>query len=334
MRAFEERQASLPLLLHPAPGDVAFIGLATGITPGAALLDSNLTSITVVELSPLVERAANEFFSGFNHDVMRNKRANVVIDDGRTLIASAPGRFDLVVGDLFLPWSPGEGRLYSVEHFRDVRRSLRPGGVFCQWLAMYQFTPRQFEIIANTFQKVFPNTYLFCNALESEEPALALVGFQDGRELDWRTITARCSAFQTQGLVNDALLRNSESIAQLYLGDWQGSGGEGSGVALNTLGNLLIELDASRERLTGKPGAKYFYGSRWLRFCHARRAEMMAGSQPANSPLSIASLQLADNRMREDYLKLRNSQAANRSTPFAPTPQTDKTKPTAAAIPQ
>ena len=69
--AIEERQANLPLLLHPAPGDVAFIGLATGITPGAALLQSNLNSITVVELSPLVAQAADKVFGEFNHNIQR-----------------------------------------------------------------------------------------------------------------------------------------------------------------------------------------------------------------------------------------------------------------------
>jgi spermidine synthase len=331
--ANEERQANLPLLLHPAPRDVAFIGLATGITPGAALIHSNINSITVMELSSLVKRAADHFFAQFNHGITRS-HAEIVVDDGRTVIAAAPNRFDVVIGDLFLPWAPGEARLYSVEHFEAVRRSLRPGGVFCQWLAMYQFTPAQFEIIANTFQKAFPHTHLFCNALESEDPTLALVGFQDDRELDWRMIAARCSAIQMRGVINDSLLRSPESIAQLYLGEWQTPRVEGGVVAFNTLGNLLIELDASRERLVGKPGAKYFYGSRWLRFCHDRRAGMMAQSPPMNSPLTVASLELADDRMREDYQALRNSQAGNRMPKIPRPSDTANTNPAAAALPR
>jgi spermidine synthase len=299
--AFEERQASLPLLLHPAPRDVAFIGLATGITPGAALLHTNLNSITVMELSPLVERAADKFFGEFNHHVTQSQRATVVVDDGRTVIAAAPGRFDVVIGDLFLPWAPGEARLYSVEHFRAVRRSLRPGGVFCQWLAMYQLTPRQFEIIADTFQKVFPHTYLFCNGLDSQKPALALIGFRDDQELNWRTIAENCAARQTNSSLNrDALLRDSASVAQLYLGEWKPPASE-SPVAINTLGNLLIELDAGRERLTVNPGSKYLYGRRWLEFCHERRAEMTDEGLPMNSPLTLSSLERGDNLMREIY---------------------------------
>jgi spermidine synthase len=302
VRLFEEQQANLPLLLHPRPRDIAFIGLATGITPGAALMDSNLNSITVVELSPLVVRAADKFFGPFNHNITQSKRATVVVDDGRTAIASAPGRFDVVVGDLFLPWAPGEARLYSVEHFRDVRRSLRPGGLFCQWLAMYQFTPRQFEIVADTFRKVFPHTCLLCNSLDSQRPMLALVGFQDDRELNWRTIGERCAEAQTGGSdKRDVVLRDSASVAHLYLGEWKPHASE-KPVAINTLGNLLIELDAGREWLTAGPRTRYLYGRRWLQFCHQRRAEMAADILPPNSPLTLPSLARADDLMREVYV--------------------------------
>ena len=309
MRAFEERQANLPLLLHPAPKDVAVIGLATGITPGAALLHSNLDSVTVVELSPLVERAADKFFGDFNHNITRSKRATVIVDDGRTVIASAPGRFDVVIGDLFLPWAPGEARLYSVEHFRDVRRSLRPGGVFCQWMAMYQLTPAQFEIVADTFREVFPHTHLFCNTLDSQRPGLALVGFQDDQELNWPAIKASCAAAQQSSALNwDPLLKNAASVARLYLGEWKPRASENP-TAINTLGNLVIELDAGRERLTVNPGTQYLYGRRWLKFCHERRAEMAADGLPGNSPLTLSSLDRADNLMHEVYLMQTKAQS-------------------------
>lgn len=166
---------------------------------------------------------------------------------------------------------------------------------------MYQLTPRQFEIVADTFQKVFPHTYLFCNGLDSQKPILALVGFQDDQKLNWQTIAGRCAAWQKDSSLNrDALLRDSTSVAQLYLGEWEPPMSE-SPVAINTLGNLLIELDAGRVRLTVGPGTRYFYGRRWLEFCHERRAEMEAEGLPMNSPLTLSSVERADDLMREIY---------------------------------
>lgn len=270
-RESQERQAHLALLLHPEPRDVAFIGLATGSTPGAALVHPGVERIAAIELSPLVKRAAGEFFAEFNRGILDDPRANVVVEDGRTFIAASPGRFDAVVGDLFLPWGPGEARLYSVEHFRDVKRSLRPGGVFCQWLAMYQLTPAQFAVIADTFRAVFPKTFLFHNAAGPGAPAVALVGYADDRELNWPEIGARAAASH----LGDPHVASRNRIADLYLGRWKDT----PGGRINTLGNLAIELDAGAERLTGHPGAKYFYGSRWDAFVSARRDGRPAGTR-------------------------------------------------------
>ncbi len=71
----QERLTHLPLLLHPDPQRVACIGLATGITPGAALEQSAVAAVTAVELSPLVVRAADQYFGPFNHDITRSDRA-------------------------------------------------------------------------------------------------------------------------------------------------------------------------------------------------------------------------------------------------------------------
>ncbi|TVR54469.1 MAG: spermidine synthase [Puniceicoccaceae bacterium] len=269
----QARQAHLPLLLHPAPREAAFIGVATGITPGAALDHAGVDSITAVELSGNVLAAARDFFDDHNRGVVGHPRAVAVREDGRTWFAAARGRYDVVVGDLFLPWGPGEARLYSVEHFMNVRRSLRSGGIFCQWLAMYQLTPEQFEIIAATFREVFPETHLFAGGFRHQSPILALVGFAD-TPLDWDVVADRCREERAAGGVRDLLMRHPEGLATLYLGPLRSEDLAPVG-PLNTLGNLRVELDAGRERVTGNPGAKYFYGSRWLEF--AGRRESLLG---------------------------------------------------------
>lgn len=203
------------------------------------------------------------FFAELNYGVTADARAKVVVEDGRTYLAASPDRSDVVVSDLFLPWAPGEGRLYSVEHFRDVKRALQPGGVSCQWLAMYQLTPGQFDTIARTFQSVFPKTFLFGNGAGSGTPALALVGTVDDHELDWAQIGRTADAADLE----EPLLRGRGAIRELYLGSWE-SDGPGP---INTPGNLAVELDAGIQRLTGDPTARYLDGRRWLDFELERR---------------------------------------------------------------
>ena len=286
----QERQAHLPLLLHPDPRSVAFIGLATGMTPGAALEHPRVESITAVELSPLVVRAADRYFADDNHAITRSRRARVVVEDGRTLIAASPGRFDVVVGDLFLPWAPGEGRLFSVEHFQGVRRSLRPGGLFCQWLPLYQLTPDQFDLIAATFARAFPEVHLIRAGFTVGQPVVGLVGFRD-QTLDWTAVERRAGEARAGGLVLDPSVRHRGAVELLYLGVLPPAV---PGAPTNTLGNLRLEIAAGRERITGNPGSKYLHGDRYLHWLAAlaRRSIPLVSpsgqsADPARLPGSI-----------------------------------------------
>jgi spermidine synthase len=256
-RLAQERQAHLPLLLHPQPRRVAAIGLATGITPGAALVHDIVEELTVIELSPLVVELARDHFEPFQHGLFTDPRTRVVIEDGRTVIAAAAGRFDVVLGDLYLPWGPGEARLYTREHFEAVRRSLRPGGVFCQWLAAYQLTPEQFDIIATTFQRVFPQTFVVISDFDAY-PAIGLVGFRDG-QWDWATIESRLVEARATGW-DDRLLRSRRGVSMLAIGELQPLP---SGTPINTLDNMRIELDAGRLHVVADPGETYLFGRRW-----------------------------------------------------------------------
>ncbi len=247
----QERQAWLPLLLHPSPREVGFIGLATGTTPGAALADERVERVTAIEISPLVNHAARRYFTEVNRDIHNNPRANIVIEDGRTFLAASREKYDVIAGDLFLPWGPGEARLFSLEHFDAVRLALKKGGIFCQWLPLYQLTPSQLETIAATFQAVFPETYLFASPAGVPMPVLALVGFRGEATEQGELLFPQ--------LESNPLAEKFDDIEAYYLGKWHPTGS----VKLNTLGNLAIELDAGRQRVTGHQGSKYFHGARW-----------------------------------------------------------------------
>ncbi|MFI4877212.1 MAG: fused MFS/spermidine synthase [Blastopirellula sp. JB062] len=310
----EERQAHLPLLLHPRPQNVAFIGVATGITPGAALRHSEVENLVAIELSPLVASAADRHFREFNYDITRSDRAKVVIEDGRLYMATMQNQFDLVIGDLFLPWGPGEGRLYSLEHFRAVRQALRPGGAYCQWLAMYQLTPEQFDVIVSTFRKVFPEIYFFRSTFETSQPALAMVGYRDGK-LDWDQVAQRCHAVRAQNASLDPSVRHPDAVAMLSLGDSL----DQLTFRRNTLNNLAIELDAGKQRVTGDASSKYLHGSRWLAFLNKRRYLQPSGdgkidrhSQTGQLLAEIALLEsLPEDRIPPKYANRRKALKAS-----------------------
>jgi spermidine synthase len=187
----EERwQAHLPLLLHGSPRRVAFLGMGTGITAGAALLHP-VDGVAALEIVPEVALAARQDFADANHRVLDDPRVRVVVDDGRNYLASSPQPFDVVVGDLLVPWRAAEAALYTQEHFESVRRALAPEGVFCQWLPLYQLSSEDLAVIVRTFLEVFPRTSLWRGNFNPDEATLALVGHSGSRALDAEAVDAR-----------------------------------------------------------------------------------------------------------------------------------------------
>lgn len=174
----EERQGHLPLLLHPNPERVAFVGSATGITAGAAL-SHDVEQLTLVEIVPDVARAATELFSAANRGVYREPRTRVILDDARNFLRRTSETFDVVVSDLFVPWRAGAGALYSREHFAAMRERLRPGGLVAQWIPLYQFSESEFDVVVATFTDVFPTAAVFRGDFYGSFPIVALIGWKD-----------------------------------------------------------------------------------------------------------------------------------------------------------
>jgi spermidine synthase len=242
----QQRMALLPAVLHPDPGRVAFIGLGTGITAGAALLDPATRSVTAIELSPLVAALSRKDFADLNGGAADDPRLTVLVEDGRLAMQAARGDWDLIVGDLFMPWQVGTGRLYSVEHFRAVREALAEGGEFCQWLPGFQLTPEQFRVIVASFRDAFPTAYLFRDDRSPETPAFALVGFRGGT-LDWSVVERRTAVLRQTGRTRDGFVAFPNLVRALYVGVADGT--PPSAGVRNTLDNGWIERRAGLDQI-------------------------------------------------------------------------------------
>jgi hypothetical protein len=154
---------------------------------------------------PEVVVAAREDFADVNAGVMDDPRVEVAIDDGRHHLAAYPQAYDVIVGDLLVPWRAAEAPLYTREHFRSVRRALTAEGVFCQWLPLYQLSPEQFAILVRTFLEVFPEDTLWRGNFDPDVTTLALVGHAGSRPLDLDAIDARVRGLAASGDPNPFL---------------------------------------------------------------------------------------------------------------------------------
>jgi spermidine synthase len=180
------RQAMLPLLLHPAPHRALFLGIGTGATlvggaqmPGVAVHGVEL-SAEVVALLPW-----------FANPTAAGPAPRVTVADARRYVAADTSHYDVIIADLFHPALDGSGALYTTEHFAAIRNRLAPGGVFCQWLPLYQLDLPSLRAIIRGFLEVYPDGSAWLNHYSVRTPMLALIGPRDGGYLDVDALTAR-----------------------------------------------------------------------------------------------------------------------------------------------
>jgi spermidine synthase len=176
----DARQAVLPLLLHPAPRRVLFMGLGTGVTARAAAADPAL-EVRAVELLPGVV-AASHLFIG--EDQGAADRLQVTVADARRFMRTDTGRHDVIVSDNFHPARRGSASLYTVEHFSAVRERLAPGGLFCQWLPLHQMDRATLAAIVSAFTEVYPDGGALLATLSLDTPVLGLVARAGGTGFD------------------------------------------------------------------------------------------------------------------------------------------------------
>ena len=217
--AREYRQAHLPLLLHPQPREVAFLGLGTGLTAAGALPHPEVEQITIVELIPEVVDAAR-LLGEHNFGLVDRPEVDILIDDARHALLASTKRFDVIVSDLFVPWESETGYLYTVSHYSVAQRRLREGGLFCQWLPLYQLGAGEFELIADSFATVFPHTTIWWGQLQSRRPIVALIGTEEPIEMNAQIINGRLDHLGKSALARDDEIRTAQHLYERLAGRW------------------------------------------------------------------------------------------------------------------
>jgi spermidine synthase len=193
----------LPMVLHPAPTDVLVVGLGGGVTAGATSQHPG-SRIRIVELSDGVRRGA-DLFSHANFDVLRQPNVEFRVDDGRNFLTFTNDRYDVVTADIIQPIHAGAGNLYSREYFGLVRRALKPGGLFMQWIGHREAT--HYKTIMRTFLDVFPHATSWRDG-EFMIGSLDPLRLQPGRVAAARADATTARALDAIGLTDDDVLRS------------------------------------------------------------------------------------------------------------------------------
>jgi spermidine synthase len=213
----DRRQAHIPLLLHPAPKWALFLGLGTGATFAAAADHPGLEAVGV-ELVPEVIDVLPHFESVTGKLEGRRQLA-IKVADARRFVSADQGSYDVIVADLFHPSRDGAGFLYTREHFQAVRERLAPGGLFCQWLPLYQLDMDVLKTIVRTFLQVFPDASAFLAHYSLTNPIFGLMGGERVLPAEAGWFDSRIGNETLKMRLNDLQLKNLYELLGCYLGD-------------------------------------------------------------------------------------------------------------------
>jgi predicted membrane-bound spermidine synthase len=143
-------------MLHPEPRRALVIGLGTGSTAGWLAVVPTMERVDVVELEPAIRHVAQAFMP-VNHDVLHNPKVHLILGDGREVLLATDDRYDIIFSEPSNPYRAGIASLFTADFYQAVRRRLRPGGVFLQWLQGYELDARAVGIAYATLGSVFPS---------------------------------------------------------------------------------------------------------------------------------------------------------------------------------
>ncbi len=149
----------LPIVYSKNPENVLVIGLGTGITLGS-VLDYPIKKVDCVEISPEVVEASR-WFDEDNGFALSSASARLHVLDGRTWLMAMPETYNIITSEPSHPWQTGNANLFTVDFFKLAVKRLKKGGIFCQWLPIYQMEKEHFRLLVSSFKKVFPYVHIW-----------------------------------------------------------------------------------------------------------------------------------------------------------------------------
>ncbi len=144
----------MPFLLHENAKTAFVVGFGGGNTVRALTL-TPVESIRVVELEPAVVSAVAVAYRD-TITMLQDSRVELVFNDARNTLLVEDQSYDVIVSQPSHPWLAGSGNLFTREFFQIVATHLNKGGIFAQWINLFNMDSTTLKSIFNAYFEVFP----------------------------------------------------------------------------------------------------------------------------------------------------------------------------------
>src|SRR5947199_3909933 len=149
-----------PAAARPEATSALVIGFGSGVTTRVLADVPGMRRVRVVEIEPAV-LSVRGLFARVNDSVLARPIVSAVTDDARSALQLRRDQFDLIVSEPSNPWVAGVATLYTPEFFQIVRSRLADGGVFSQWVQLYQLPAAVVTGIVRNLAAVFPHVEIW-----------------------------------------------------------------------------------------------------------------------------------------------------------------------------
>ena len=171
-------------LVPEHPREVLVIACGAGVTAGAASIDPRVERLTIAEIEPLVPRVVAPLFGDYNHNVVRNPKVHVEVDDARHFLTTTKQKFDAITSDPFDPWVKGAANLYTREFWDLAKRHLNPGGAVTVFVQLYESGTAAVKSEVATFFEAFPSGTIWGNTVQGQGYDIVLLGQVEPSRID------------------------------------------------------------------------------------------------------------------------------------------------------
>ena len=148
----------IPYFLHEDPKSAFVVGYGGGYTTQALVHTERLTQIKVVELEPAIV-AANKFLLGSDIPELKDPRVTLQFNDARNTLLLNKTHYDLIASQPSHPWLSRASTVFTQEFFALVKSRLNPGGIYGQWVSLFNMDVTTMRSILRAFYNVFPDGF-------------------------------------------------------------------------------------------------------------------------------------------------------------------------------
>ncbi|HPG38948.1 MAG TPA: fused MFS/spermidine synthase [bacterium] len=239
LKTLQTLQGYLPICIHGNAKSVLQIGFGTGQT-SKSVLRQPVDEFHLVEISKDVLDLSDQYFHDINEGVVHHPGFNHFIADGKNYVKYTRQQYDVIMNDANYAVATASASLFTLEHFLNCRKKLKPGGIFSTWMTI-DLDPVDFQIVLKTFQSVFPYCTLWM-APNCVNKQIVLIGAEQPWKIDYAKLSEQFADSSIRKDFADININSAFDVLDCFLLDHDGIRQISMDAPVNTDNHPILEF--------------------------------------------------------------------------------------------